>query len=139
MTDHDVPPPDDEDEIDINAVVLAFIDEQRRESAWKRRVLRFATWLMFINLVVAVGLAVQVQTRNSLIKRVDSQQAALNDSINDLQEFVDDVQEVTPEEQAQTDAVNRVVTVQVPLIIEILCAQTPALEQCQQAQALQGP
>lgn len=104
--------------------------EDREETRWKHRVIRFVAFLSVINFVVAVGLAAQVQTRNSLIAKVDDQQAALNESVSELQHFVDDIEEVTPEEQAQADATRKVITEDVPRIIAILCAQTPDVPEC---------
>jgi hypothetical protein len=58
-----------------------------------------------------------VQENDAEQTRVSNENA---DQIRELKAFVDDLQEVTPEEQAQTEAINRAVA-QVPAIRELIC------------------
>jgi predicted metalloprotease len=64
-------------------------------------------------------------TQANAVSAVETQR-----QVEELKEFTDEVREETPEEQASSDAIQQAVAL-VPVIVSILCEQTPDVPSCQ--------
>jgi hypothetical protein len=83
---------------------------------------RFVVVLLCALWVVVAGLAVLVQRNNGNIERLDGR-------IDEVRTFVREVQDVTPEEAQQTEAITEAVKI-VPELRIILCEAFPNVPTC---------
>lgn len=99
------------------------------------RVLLFACGIL---VVICIGLAIQVQSRNRTITKVEDAVATTRTSVRHLEAFVDRLEEDqnSDNSQAQNEAITRAVNIvphtqeQVEQIKSILCQQFPNAEAC---------
>lgn len=104
---------------------------------WERLFLvRILPAAVFVAAVVVVGLAVLVQQSDDNLDSLEDSVTTVEESVESVAEsterveaFVDDLEEETPEEEAQAAAVAAAVR-QVPEIREILCQAFPDVPAC---------
>lgn len=92
---------------------------------------RLLVFLAVINLIVVIGSSVQVSSRNDTLHHIDDTQTKIQTAQEEIQVLADDLVEVTPDEQARTDAITDAVAI-VPSIQEILCEAFPLTRPCQE-------
>lgn len=88
----------------------------------ERLMLRLLPLVLFVTCMVVVALAILIQRNNENIEKVSA-------SVEHLEDFVADLEEETPDEQARSQAITEAVR-QVPEIRGILCEQFPEATAC---------
>jgi predicted PurR-regulated permease PerM len=83
--------------------------------------------VVILIIIGGLGFLVQINSRN--IDKLDTSVANMQVQINHLERFVSDLEEQTPEEQAENDAVQQAVTT-IPELKSILCQAFPEVPEC---------
>jgi hypothetical protein len=96
------------------------------------KILKIIGFFMFIEFVIMIGLAILVQRNNWNNEETSKAVQTVKVQVQHLDTFVTDLEQdvVTPEEQAQQDAVVRAVQI-VPIILQVVCEANPTVPSCQ--------
>jgi hypothetical protein len=105
--------------------------EKTRQQDQAVRLSKFLLFFSFLATMAVIGLLVLVQRNNTNVGRLQDSTADVRESVRHLEDFVNEMEEPDPEDEAMDRAIGDAVAA-VPRIESILCEAFPTASACQE-------